>query len=28
MAVEEIERFIEGKPMLYEVQPELLERLA
>lgn len=28
MAVEEIERFIAGKPMLYEVQPELLERLA
>ncbi|MBN9335561.1 hydroxyacid dehydrogenase [Devosia sp.] len=28
MAVEEIERFIEGRPMLYEVQPELLERLA
>lgn len=28
MAAEEIERFIKGKPMLYEVQPELLERLA
>jgi len=28
MAVEEIERFVAGQPMLYEVQPELLERLA
>jgi phosphoglycerate dehydrogenase-like enzyme len=28
MAVEEIERFVRGEPMLYEVQPELLERLA
>ncbi|WP_156385909.1 hydroxyacid dehydrogenase [Devosia sp. Root685] len=28
MAAEEIERFVEGRPMLYEVQPELLERLA
>lgn len=28
MAVEEIERFVAGRPMLYEIQPELLERLA
>ncbi|KKB80302.1 2-hydroxyacid dehydrogenase [Devosia soli] len=28
MAVEEIERFVRGEPMLYEVRPELLERLA
>jgi phosphoglycerate dehydrogenase-like enzyme len=28
MAAEEIERFVSGQPMLYEVQPELLERLA
>jgi len=28
MAVEEIERFVRGERMLYEVQPELLERLA
>jgi phosphoglycerate dehydrogenase-like enzyme len=28
MAVEEIERFVRGEPMLYEIEPELLERLA
>ena len=28
MAVEEIERYVKGERMLYEVQPELLERLA
>jgi phosphoglycerate dehydrogenase-like enzyme len=28
MAVEEIERFVRGEPMLYEIAPELLERLA
>lgn len=28
MAVEEIERFLRGEPMLYAVRPELLERLA
>ncbi len=28
MAVEEVERFVRGEPMLYEIEPELLERLA
>lgn len=28
MAVEEVERFVRGEPMLYEIAPELLERLA
>lgn len=28
MAVEEVERFIRGEPLLYEIEPELLERLA
>lgn len=28
MAVEEIERYVRGGPLLYEVHPELLERLA
>lgn len=28
MAVEEIERFVRGEPLLYEIEPALLERLA
>jgi phosphoglycerate dehydrogenase-like enzyme len=28
MAVEEVERYVRGEPMLYEIAPELLERLA
>lgn len=28
MAVEEVERFVRGEPMLYEIEPTLLERLA
>jgi len=28
MAIEEVERFARGEPMLYEIEPELLERLA
>jgi len=28
MAIEEVERFVRGEPMLYEIAPELLERLA
>ncbi|MBJ3784591.1 hydroxyacid dehydrogenase [Devosia sp. MSA67] len=28
MAVEEVERFVRGEPMLYEIEPALLERLA
>ena len=28
MAAEEVERYVRGEPLLYEVQPELLERLA
>ena len=28
MAVEEVERYARGEPMLYEIEPELLERLA
>lgn len=28
MAVAEVERFVRGEPMLYEIEPELLERLA
>ncbi len=28
MAVEEVERFVRGEPLLYEIEPELLERLA
>lgn len=28
MAVEEVERYVRGEPMLFEVQPALLERLA
>ena len=28
MAVEEVERFVGGEPMLYEIEPSLLERLA
>jgi phosphoglycerate dehydrogenase-like enzyme len=28
MAVEEVERFVRGEPMLYEIEPGLLERLA
>lgn len=28
MAVEEVERFVRGESMLYEIEPELLERLA
>ncbi len=28
MVVEEVERFVRGEPMLYEIEPALLERLA
>ena len=28
MAVEEVERFIRGETMLYEIEPQFLERLA
>lgn len=28
MAVEEVERYVRGEPLLYEIHPELLERLA
>jgi phosphoglycerate dehydrogenase-like enzyme len=28
MAVAEVERFVRGEPMLYEIEPDLLERLA